>query len=66
MLTFLCIFLCVYFAPSVIALINRPMLLSQIFLTNLFLGWSVVFWVFSFRMAMGWDNAVKTPEKQQS
>jgi hypothetical protein len=63
MMTFLLIFLCIYLTPSVIALVNRSPHLSQIFITNVLLGWSVVFWVFSFRMAMGWDKIVKTPDK---
>ncbi len=63
MLTFLIIFLCVYFTPTFIALFGRNPLLSQIFITNLLLGWSVVFWVVSFRHAMGWDKIVKTTEK---
>lgn len=63
MLTFLLIFLCIYLTPSVIALVNRSPHLSQIFITNVLLGWSVVFWVFSFRMAMGWDKIVKAPDK---
>jgi len=64
MMTFLLIFLCIYLTPSAIALVNRSPHLSQIFITNVLLGWSVVFWVFSFRMAMGWDKIVKTPDKQ--
>jgi hypothetical protein len=64
MLTFIIIFFCIYFTPSAIALLNRNPHLSQIFITNLFLGWSVVFWVFSFRTAMGWDKTLKTPEKE--
>ncbi|MDA8402899.1 MAG: superinfection immunity protein [Desulfobacteraceae bacterium] len=63
MLTFICIFLCIYLTPSAIALINRHPHRSQIFITNLLLGWSIVFWVFAFRMAMGWDKVLKTPEK---
>lgn len=64
MMTFLIIFLCVYFTPSLIALVGRNPLLVQIFVTNLFLGWSVVFWVVSFRHAMGWDKVAKSPDKQ--
>lgn len=66
MLTFIGIFLCVYFTPSIIAVINRHNHLSQIFITNFFLGWSIVFWVFSFRLAMGWDKITKTPENPNS
>jgi hypothetical protein len=63
MLTFLLIFLCVYLTPSFISLVNRHPHFSQILITNLLLGWSVVFWVVSFRTAMGWDKIEKKPEK---
>lgn len=62
MLTIIGIILLVYFTPTLIGLANRHKLLSEIFLTNLFLGWSIVFWVFSFRMAMGWE---KTPASRE-
>lgn len=62
LLTILGIALCVYLTPSAIALINRHPQRSQIFVTNLLLGWSILFWVFAFRMAMGWDNASRTSE----
>jgi hypothetical protein len=63
MLTIIAILLCVYFTPTVIGLINRHPHLSQIFITNLFLGWSIIFWVVSFRTAMGWDQIGKSPDE---
>jgi hypothetical protein len=62
MMTFILIFLGIYFMPTLIALVNRHTHLSHIAITNLFMGWSIIFWVFSFRMAMGWDKVVKAPE----
>ncbi len=63
MLTFLLIFLGVYLTPSAIALVNRHPHFSQILITNVLLGWSVIFWVMSFRAAVGWDKIGKTPEQ---
>lgn len=65
MLTIIAILLCVYFTPSIIGLINRHPHRSQIFITNFFLGWSVIFWVVSFRTAMGWDQIKKSSDKTE-
>jgi hypothetical protein len=62
LLTILGIALCVYTAPSAIALFNRHPQRNEIFVTNLLLGWSILFWVFAFRTAMGWDKASRTSE----
>lgn len=51
----ICIVLVIYFLPSIIGLIKRHSDLSQIAIINLLLGWSVLFWVVSFRHAVGWD-----------
>lgn len=66
MLTIIGVILLVYFTPSLIGLINRHKHLTDIFLTNLFLGWSIIFWVFSFRMAMGWVTPAKSQETTKS
>lgn len=62
LLTLFGLFLCVYFTPSAIALVTRHPQRSEIFITNLLLGWSILFWVFAFRSAMGWDKMVKPPQ----
>ncbi|GAB6095598.1 hypothetical protein JCM14469_18500 [Desulfatiferula olefinivorans] len=62
LLTVLGIALCVYFAPSAIALFTRHPRRSEIVVTNLLLGWSILFWVFAFRTAMGWDKDTRTTE----
>ncbi len=53
------IILFIYFLPSIIALIMRSSMLSQILIINLFLGWSILFWVISFRHAVGLDTIEK-------
>jgi Superinfection immunity protein len=37
--------LCVYFLPAIIAALRRLHNQNAIFLTNLFLGWTVIGWV---------------------
>lgn len=66
MLTIIGIILLIYFTPTLIGAANRNKYLHEIFLTNLFLGWSIIFWVFSFRMAMGWVKPVESQEKTKS
>ncbi len=63
-MTIILIILCIYLTPSAIALVNRHPHFSQILITNVLLGWSVLFWVVSFRTAMGWDKIGKAPEEQ--
>lgn len=59
------IILFIYFLPSIIALIARRSELSQIFIINLCLGWSVLFWVVSFRHAVGIDKLSGHDELKQ-
>jgi hypothetical protein len=48
--------LILYFIPTFTAIIRNHEHKNQIFKTNLFLGWSVLFWFFSLKMAMGKDT----------
>ena len=66
MLIIISIILLVYFTPTLIGALNRHKQLHEIFITNLILGWSIVFWVFSFRMAMGWEKAAPSQENNKS
>lgn len=61
MFTIICIILCIYFIPTLLAVLKRSPHLSQIAITNLLLGWSIIFWIFSFRLAMGWDQVSENP-----
>lgn len=53
--------LVVYLLPGIIALIRRHPEASQIAITNLLLGWSILFWVVAFRHAVGLDT-IERPE----
>lgn len=66
MLTIIGFILLIYFTPTLIGAVNRNKHLSEIFLTNLCLGWSIIFWVFSFRMAMGWIKPVESQKNTKS
>lgn len=59
------ILLFIYFLPSITALVMKRSELSQIVLINLFLGWSILFWVVSFRHAIGLDSIEKNDNAQQ-
>ncbi len=50
------ILLIIYFLPTIIAVGTRHPEWSQISLINLFLGWSIMFWVVSFRHAIRLDS----------
>ena len=52
----ICVLLTLYFLPLMIAVVRRHPEISQIALINLFLGWSIMFWVVSFRHAVGLDS----------
>ena len=54
-----------YFLPAMIALATRHPERSQIVLINLFLGWSIMFWVVSFRHAVGIDSLERENNKEQ-
>ena len=42
---FLLLFLCVYFAPTLIASKNKKANIIPIFILNLFFGWTLIGWV---------------------
>lgn len=54
--------LIVYLLPSIVAFFTRHPEFSQIALTNVLLGWSVLFWVVAFRHAIGLDSIEKKEE----
>ena len=58
---FLLIFLACYFIPSVIAYQRKVSAQSAIGLVNLFLGWTVVFWV----VALIWACTARTAEDDE-
>ncbi len=53
------IVLVIYFLPTIIVMITRHPERNQIALINLFLGWSIMFWVVSMRHAIGMDTLEK-------
>ncbi len=59
------ILLSIYFLPSITALVMRHSELSQIVIINLLLGWSILFWVVSFRYAIGLDSIEKNDNTKQ-
>lgn len=41
-----------YFVPSIVAVLCNPKKANSVFVLNLFLGWTFVFWVVAFAIAV--------------
>ena len=49
---FLVLFIVLYFLPTIVASHRKHLSVNSIFVLNLFLGWSVIFWVISLVWAL--------------
>lgn len=55
-LLLLVVLFCIYFAPWLVALGRRKTGRAQVFIVNLFFGWTLIGWVIALVMAFGTDQ----------
>lgn len=50
------VFLGIYFFPTIVAGIRKSNSLTQVFVLNLFLGWTILGWIIALIWAVGKDR----------
>ena len=58
-LIFFLLGIALYFAPFIVAMVRRKTGRVQVFIVNLFFGWTFIGWVIALVMAFGSDNVTK-------